>query len=440
MNSKLKSILASAVAVTLSLSALSASASVFAQVDTTTESTSENELVTFESDGLTYTIIDKSNVSVSGLAAYAVSVDIPETVIYGETEYNIVEIGERAFERKGVRNITLPSTLKAIGDMAFYYSSIQEIDIPESVVTIGTAAFGYCGNLITITLPNGVTSVGDRAFTSCTKLTSASIPASVESLGKNVFYSCSSLKTIAYGSTEADWTLLSAESEIADTVNIICNCSDAELYNTSELVLGQKLNEGDKLHYDDVNGIGSVANIVTTSGSYELAFINEINYILPFNAEVVGIDGLTIYLAPEYDDISYVDLRTLNVGDTIASDTYLLCYDYVVNNCVLPVFMPSYYEKYVGKGTVRLKSIDNDTKKAELEVFVNSDISGDTNNDADVTVADVVVLQKYVLNSDEKTLFSEVNADLNSDSKVDVFDLIALRKQLLKTINVANEQ
>lgn len=50
----------------------------------------------------------------------------------------------------------------------------------------------------------------------------------------------------------------------------------------------------DILHYDNKNK-GSSANVVNTKGSYDLVFINEKDYILPFDAEYVGDWGTCMY-------------------------------------------------------------------------------------------------------------------------------------------------
>ena len=145
-------------------------------------------------------------------------------------------------------------------------------------------------------------------------------------------------------------TTLSLHTAAEETDTPDDAATESQVYDTSTLTLGTKLSQGDTLHYDKQN-VGSVANIVNAKGDYDLAFISEEDYVLPFDAEVVGITALTIYLAPAVDGIAYTDVRTLSDGDTIDRNTNLLCYDYVINNRVLPVFLPSYYDKYIGTGT-----------------------------------------------------------------------------------------
>ncbi|MBQ4465261.1 MAG: Ig-like domain-containing protein [Oscillospiraceae bacterium] len=144
------------------------------------------------------------------------------------------------------------------------------------------------------------------------------------------------------------------------------------IYNTSELSLGDRLRQYDILHYDGKNK-GSTANIVNTQGSYDLAFINENDYILPFDAEYVGDWGSCMYLAPDLEGLTYLDGRTLHSGDVIDRNTHLLCYDYEIKSAdsstrlMLPVFLPAYYSKYIGEGEIRVSMIDHDTKTIELE-------------------------------------------------------------------------
>lgn len=144
------------------------------------------------------------------------------------------------------------------------------------------------------------------------------------------------------------------------------------VYNTSELSLGDVVHKYDILHYDNKNK-GSSANVVNTKGSYDLVFINEKDYILPFDAEYVGDWGTCMYLAPDIEGITYLDGRTLNVGDVIDRNTHLLCYDYYIksadnsNRMTYPVFLPKYYSRYIGDGEIRVSSINHDTKTIELE-------------------------------------------------------------------------
>ena len=45
----------------------------------------------------------------------------------------------------------------------------------------------------------------------------------------------------------------------------------------------------------------------------------------------------------------------------------MLCYDYVTNGWVYPVFLPQYYSKHIGDGEIRVKAIDHEKKRITLE-------------------------------------------------------------------------
>ncbi len=184
-----------------------------------------------------------------------------------------------------------------------------------------------------------------------------------------------------------------SDGKVGETLDITVSgdVQKSIVYNTSELSLGDVVHKYDILHYDNKNK-GSSANVVNTKGSYDLVFINEKDYILPFDAEYVGDWGICMYLAPDIEGITYLDGRTLNVGDVIDRNTHLLCYDYYIksadnsNRMTYPVFLPKYYSQYIGDGEIRVSSIDHDTKTIELEsVDIPSDPTASMLLDVQIT-------------------------------------------------------
>jgi len=66
------------------------------------------------------------------------------------------------------------------------------------------------------------------------------------------------------------------------------------------------------------------------------------------------------------------------------------------------------------------------TTKTEVKT-----VSGDVNNDGSVTVLDLVILQKYLLNTNSFTQEQFTSADMNQDGIVNVYDLLLMKKALL---------
>ena len=80
--------------------------------------------------------------------------------IWGETDYGIIAIGDRAFERMQLSSIEIPNSVTWIGERAFYGNPLFEVTIPDRVNTIGREAFLISGGVdggINIISPNSIT-------------------------------------------------------------------------------------------------------------------------------------------------------------------------------------------------------------------------------------------------------------------------------------------
>lgn len=142
----------------------------------------------FTVGGIAYNILssDEKTVEVTAIeGGYEGEITIPTQVTYGNVNYSVTSIGERAF---------------------WYCSELTSIAIPGSVTTIGNNAFEGCSNLASVTLEEGLVSIGMQVFYTCGKLASITIPKSVTYIGGQVFYACSGLEsiTVAEGNSVYD--------------------------------------------------------------------------------------------------------------------------------------------------------------------------------------------------------------------------------------------
>ena len=161
--------------------------------------------------------VDPSNPQEVGVYAADTTIttaNIPETVTYQGTTYNVTYIGFGAFMNcSSLTSVTIPNSVTSIGGDYFYddgafqnCSSLTSITIPNSVTSIGDKTFFGCSSLITITIPNSVTYIGRAVFYGCSSLTSVSLGTGITSLmsynayGKSpsygFFHDCSSLTSI----------------------------------------------------------------------------------------------------------------------------------------------------------------------------------------------------------------------------------------------------
>ena len=121
------------------------------------------------------TSTNPAEVEVYNAISSITTANIPATVTYQETTYDVTSIGAQAFS---------------------FCSSLTSIDIPNSVTSIGDYVFSGCSSLTSVTISNSVTSIGRSAFQNCSSLTSITIPNSVTSIGNSTFYGCYSLTSV----------------------------------------------------------------------------------------------------------------------------------------------------------------------------------------------------------------------------------------------------
>ena len=113
-------------------------------------------------------------------------------------------IGDEAFYRTKLGNISIPATVTSIGRRAFSYNEIlSTVDIaPNSALaSMGEAAFYECKSLKSISLPNGITQLENSVFNNCSGLESVVLPAALNSIGYSCFSHTSSLKSIDFPQT-----------------------------------------------------------------------------------------------------------------------------------------------------------------------------------------------------------------------------------------------
>lgn len=191
------------------------------------EGTGEMTDTPWKDQGLTYTavVIGEGITSVADKAFFVVNglknATLPSTM---------KKIGTYAFAGcSNLKTINLPSGLEEIGARAFLNtSSIASLQIPESVIFIGDYAFSNCpgitsvtlsdklkyvgegafeccDNLLNIIIENGITEIPEYIFCRCAAVTSITIPSSVTTIGQNAFIGCTSLTDVYVSVTENEW-------------------------------------------------------------------------------------------------------------------------------------------------------------------------------------------------------------------------------------------
>ena len=214
----------------------------------------------FMSGGIGYQVLsaDDHTVEVTGkqnCTPYSGNINIPSTVTYNGTTYDVVSLGKRAFYgatlssvtipssvtqiksrcflfATGPSSITVPASVTEIGELAFAAYNMTSINVatdnpnyvsvggilfskdtttlvecpmgkngtitlPQNTRHIAADAFAYCQTLTGLTIPDGLLSIGESAFIYNNRLNNLVIPASVSHIGANLFSGCSALNNLS---------------------------------------------------------------------------------------------------------------------------------------------------------------------------------------------------------------------------------------------------
>lgn len=154
------------------------------------------------------------------------------------------------------------------------------------------------------------------------------------------------------------------------------------------------------------------------NGESEKTDFSEINGNIFFAEPFMCENDLYVTLNTQNpDDLSVykvVNNKLEKVRNSILSET--------VNNSVSCAGQNAIYTAYISlSGNIAIKKIDLKNS--------SENIIGDVNKDNIFNIADIVTLQKYILNQEIST-FDYKSADINSDNKINVIDLALLKEKI----------
>ena len=345
-------------------------------------------------------------------------------------------------------------------------TSLEQVIFPENMTANFTIdSFGYCSALKELNL-NGKINVNSQAFRECDSLETITLDGDI-TLHTDAFYGCDSLSNIVI---DTDKTITGSAF---DGCHNLMNINSIPVFNTSEKNFNKEIND---FIFNNFNGADDVGFI----NLYVMEQINNVveEYITDDMTEMQKVktlhDWVCNNIVYDYDNTS--DYKNHNdasifMNDSTVCEGYAKCYNLLLNAAGIE----SYYllsENHawnivkIGGHYFHSDTTWDDGDNISHDWFLKSDIDamaetgshaswklfkpstlhsfqketlpeckynmGDINTDGRTSIADLVVLNKYLMGQDTISADDIVLSDLTYDGVTDVFDLVLMRQLLIK--------
>lgn len=340
----------------------------------------------FIHDGDLYKILDDNRVqfSYSKYAIYYIrNYEAPaiteQVVIPSEVNgYTVTSIGAGAFINSLITDIQIPDTIERIEAQAFYGCfNLTDINFPGSLEYIGKLAFNCCG-LTKLYIDAPELMIYPSAFEYNRKLEEIYINS--DTIGEKAFLFCTSLKKATFGNDVR-----------AIRPDAFMGCTSLE--NVS---LGSS-----------VKSVGTRA-----FGDYKLGTVSNDpcglrTIIIPPTVEIIG----ALPRAKGAGATTGIEVKAIHP----LTDEQECVFD---SECVIKGYKGTEAERYANEWGLEFEALEAE--------------AGDVNLDGEITVADAVALQRFLLGKYVGS--GAYYGDIDEDGVVDAFDMIFIRKKLTESI------
>ena len=207
----------------------------------------------------------------------------------------------------GIKELTLPSTLKSIGQAFNGLDDIEKVVIPEGITEIPSNGIYNKKKLASITLPGTLTKIGYRAFAYDTAVKEITIPANVTEIGDEAFNKWTADQTITFELTEEEvaakvtlgknWNG-SATVKYAEKVGTLKFNVTSNIEGFPVTVKWQRINEV-QVPYGMFEGVENNCYF-TVSGYKEMAGYKFKKATVTINGKSIVYDGSAGFTAAQY--------------------------------------------------------------------------------------------------------------------------------------------
>ena len=150
-------------------------------------------------------------------------------VVLNKEEYKQVRsfdfktiIGEMIYEIKDGVATLCSTTTKSISGSINIPSTITYENTDYQVLYIGPNAFSDCNKITDINIMPNIKNIGLQAFNGCTQLKSITLPLSLKYINLGAFNGCTSLSDVYYAGTESQWNQVYIYPDDTELTNNNC--------------------------------------------------------------------------------------------------------------------------------------------------------------------------------------------------------------------------
>lgn len=331
----------------------------------------------------------------------------------------ITSIGSWAFSACNITEIVLPDSIETIGESAFEAcGSLASVHFPAKLKTVGPRAFTQCSKLTEVALPDTVTALGTYAFGRCPMKTFV-IPPHVTSLGGSLFDSCWALEEITIPESVTDF----GPSVFLRTPWLEAKQAEDPLVIVNNVVVDGKKCTGNVVIPDTVTAITEQC-FYGCGGMTGIELNKNITEIPIFAFEECGLKEITLpgtvtHIAKQafWGCGNLEKVTILNPDCVIETEDDSKTFPYDTAICGYEGSTAQAYAKF-RRDFISL---------GEAPAY---DL-GDVNRDGEISLADAVMLQKYLITESILSEASAALADMDSNGILNAADLTLLKRIVL---------
>lgn len=310
-------------------------------------------------------------------------------------------------------------------------SEPADLVIPEAIEGLPVTKIQlYCFQYLSIksvTFPDSLKEIDSYCFSDCTNLTEVTLPANLERLGFHVFENCTSLETVNF----PDHLVKTSDFTFDNTPWLTAQRQNGPLVIVNDALIDARTATGDVVVPSNVKYVASGAfskNDKVTSVVFPMSVteVADNTFWMCSNLKSVDVKGAESLSTTAFGYCEKLD--SLKLSKKLKN-----IQPYCFTDCTSSATI-TFYGTESDWNNVEILDTENFLKNARI-VYDSTpidEIIGDINMDGALTIADAVLIQKWLLTIPNTELKNWKAGDLDQNGQLTSTDLTLLKRAILK--------